>query len=965
MAQGVKVGMVDRVVDWGSRRMRTKTGYALVFALLFAAAMVPVLVTCLLAGKSLIWSVDGLWEQYAWFVYAGTWLRDAVTSLLATGTFEPIMWEMDSGYGVDTVQSLVGTFLSPLFFVSVLVPARFAEFALEFMMLAMLYAAGLVFSLWRLSRGDRPALVLAGALSYVLAGNVCVMFTQPSFLTMMVAFPLVLWGADKVFEHGSPVLFGAVLTWLFAYSYYDAYMVCILLVLYCLQHWWFRIRPAGHALRSLARWVGTFVGYVLLALLVSCAFMLPQVMALVGMDRLDLEREGGLLYSVSWYLNFLAGLISHVNLGCDAFSGFNALAPLVLIALVVRRRENRALFVSFVVLTVMMLLPAFGSLMNGFQYPADRWSYAYDLCVAVAVVRLLPALKAFSPRAKRVTAVLLAVYGAAFILLPLSVPSKLFAAEFVLVAVVAALLFAPGALASRKVLAGVCACIAVSGSLSLAWYVSPYGDQWAYQLVGFNKNYAFHTSLETTSLVEQAKENGLYDETARYDRAYSESGFIQNSNLVTGNMGISFYNSIYADGVDAFNTSLGLVSTEGINFRYSSLDSRTVLDTVLGVRYFSVRDVDAGLLPMTYRGADAVADGNLREGKHYTLYETDRSLPLAFAYTGYIAADDYYALSQVDRQASLMQAVTLNAADADKAGVPDVSDALELTSYEIPFTVEAAKGCNIRDDGSFVARSSNATVTLWFESPADAEAYLCITGLRYEDMSLRKRYNDQDWEALGFINRNKTSLNDLLYTERESSSIIVRSQGTERYICIVGAADHMYSGKEDWSCNLGYSEDGLTSVQLSFANPGVYSFDSMSIQVQPMDGFDAQYEALAANAATDLQIGRNEISCSIDTDEDALLFFSVAYGQGWSAEVDGEPADILKADLGFMAVPVSAGPHEVRLTYRTPYLGVGLALTAAGLVGVVALLAVRRVRRRRSPEETVSAAVLPDATKHE
>ena len=62
------------------------------------------------------------------------------------------------------------------------------------------------------------------------------------------------------------------------------------------------------------------------------------------------------------------------------------------------------------------------------------------------------------------------------------------------------------------------------------------------------------------------------------------------------------------------------------------------------------------------------------------------------------------------------------------------------------------------------------------------------------------------------------------------------------------------------------------------------------------------------------------------------LFFSVPYEKGWSATVNGQPTEILKADAGFMAVLCPAGAANVEFTYKTPGLGLGAICSAGGAV---------------------------------
>lgn len=62
-----------------------------------------------------------------------------------------------------------------------------------------------------------------------------------------------------------------------------------------------------------------------------------------------------------------------------------------------------------------------------------------------------------------------------------------------------------------------------------------------------------------------------------------------------------------------------------------------------------------------------------------------------------------------------------------------------------------------------------------------------------------------------------------------------------------------------------------------------------------------------------------------------LLFLSDAYDPGWTAQVDGKPAPLYRADYAFRAVPVPAGGHVVVIVYtpRGWMWGRYLALAAA------------------------------------
>jgi hypothetical protein len=73
---------------------------------------------------------------------------------------------------------------------------------------------------------------------------------------------------------------------------------------------------------------------------------------------------------------------------------------------------------------------------------------------------------------------------------------------------------------------------------------------------------------------------------------------------------------------------------------------------------------------------------------------------------------------------------------------------------------------------------------------------------------------------------------------------------------------------------------------------------------------------------------------------------------GWTATVDGRPAPVLRADYFRQGIPVPAGRHDVRLVYRDPTIGLGLAVSAGAwsvlAVAFVAALAWEKRRRRRA-----------------
>lgn len=107
--------------------------------------------------------------------------------------------------------------------------------------------------------------------------------------------------------------------------------------------------------------------------------------------------------------------------------------------------------------------------------------------------------------------------------------------------------------------------------------------------------------------------------------------------------------------------------------------------------------------------------------------------------------------------------------------------------------------------------------------------------------------------------------------------------------------------------------------------------------------------ARAENAASSFVTDSRGFTSEIDLERENLVFYSIPYDSGWSATVDGEPVEIEKVNVGFMAVRVPEGEHTIRFEYETPGLSVGILVTfvCAGITLVYLLIAFFYYRHKR------------------
>lgn len=108
------------------------------------------------------------------------------------------------------------------------------------------------------------------------------------------------------------------------------------------------------------------------------------------------------------------------------------------------------------------------------------------------------------------------------------------------------------------------------------------------------------------------------------------------------------------------------------------------------------------------------------------------------------------------------------------------------------------------------------------------------------------------------------------------------------------------------------------------------------------------------NSCSSFNADSKGFTATIDLEKENLVFFSVPYEEGFKAYVDGKETKIVKADFGFMAVPVMEGQHTIEFRYSLSGLKDGCFLSLAGVVLFAAMLGytvVEKVGKKKKDNE--------------
>ena len=90
------------------------------------------------------------------------------------------------------------------------------------------------------------------------------------------------------------------------------------------------------------------------------------------------------------------------------------------------------------------------------------------------------------------------------------------------------------------------------------------------------------------------------------------------------------------------------------------------------------------------------------------------------------------------------------------------------------------------------------------------------------------------------------------------------------------------------------------------------------------------------------------IEMEVKTDGDGYLVLTDAWYPDWTATIDGEPVEILRANVYFRAVPIEAGEHRVEFRYEPQAFRVGALVSAVAWIVVAIVSAASFVRRREA-----------------
>ena len=874
------------------------------FTVLFVITAFLVFMWFIISKKDLVYSEpghdgDGIVQHYNTLAYYGDYLRKVLHVIFIEHSLDIPLWDMRIGYGSDIITTMSYYVLGdPFSALSVFVPKAYTELLYNFLIVFRIYCAGMAFSFYARKKGNEDRYVLLGAITYSFCGYILyVEVVHPYFANPMIYLPLLLYGVDKIFTEKKPYLFICFVAISAMSNFYFFYMLVMMVILYVIYRYWIQYQVIK--IKQMLTWIGKFIIYGLAGVLLGGITFIPSVIQLTNTARLSISPYVPVLYSLRYYLQ-LPG--SYIVGNIDSYSnmGYTVVGVFLLLTLFCNAKKYKNLIVAFVIGCILLCVPFAGHVMNGMGYVANRWVFAFSFLMCYSFTRMIPEFLKMPNKKRKIITIasfLVSIGVYCVYLLKNGINTSLVDKCIVMTIVVILLLamFIIVSYGNREVSlkrkANIILVVQIFGIWVNAYYL--YAPGQTNYLLKYDVMGSVQNLLENASTA-MAKEDLEYLQVSRCDmNALPSEEPIRNSSLQNGVWETSYYYSTPNPNLEQFFRLLYI--NESVDQWARGLDGRSFLDNILSVSHFVTAKGNEAYVPYGF-----VKTGIQNMGSE--LYRNENILPMVYTYDSIYLLENFEKMSPAQRQQIMLQNAVVEENNLLKSNNPSLID------QELDYNITEVRGGEVRENEIEVA-SKNNSLTITFEGLDQCETYIVFDQIQYKDSTFEKN----------------SLIKKLYSTENSAGGIIVRADNVQKSMFIPNNHNREYCGRHDFLVNMGYHENGLTQVTLTFSVNGTYSMDGLHIVCQPVDKISQYVQKLKED---DIQINQfcgeigmgNVIDIDIELSENKMVVFSVPYSEGWKAYLDGERCDVHKVNLMYMGIEAEKGSHSIILKYETPYL---------------------------------------------
>jgi hypothetical protein len=606
-------------------------------------------------------TLNSYWPSYSYFI-------NAIKS------HELSFWIFQEGLG-NSIFSNAELLIDPfnvllLFFNKLTLPYAFGYIAVLKILLA-----GLFFYLYISCFNITPYARLAGALLYAFNGYMILWGQHYQFATMLVFVPLLLYAYEKLITSSRvaiKILFSGIIVYIAIFSLYFFYMISIYLLLYSTVRWLISSKNNFFVFA-----INPFLYYVL-GIGIGSVFIFPCLHLYLNNPRIVIDNAGQTLFNFDAYKNYIFLFLRFFsnkfyfvmylqNYDPALYSGIPALILMPQLFYFLNKRQKLIFLTSVSILIFSLIFPFFSYLMNAFTGPSFRWSFIIPTTFTIIFCFTLDYVR----RNNRINIHNLSVtiYSLIMILLITFLLLKILIFNFyvILLLIFYLLIFIKFNLNSIYFKTGLLILISIE-IIAASYGVVNDRDIVKQKSLEDKKGYFDYTNEAVAYLQQQDK--SFYRVDKNYLSVFFKDPLMQNYN------GVTAYNSLNNPGTIEFLKALNVPFLIGAVNNISGLDSRQILQALVGVKYFLTKSGAA--IPFGYKYVTAFGD--------VRIFKNEYSLPLGFTFDTYMTMHDFNKLQIHQKDEVLLKAFVTDSDSEPLNNYTRISEK-DLKNYLAPIQV--------------------------------------------------------------------------------------------------------------------------------------------------------------------------------------------------------------------------------------------------------------------------------------
>ena len=863
-------------------------------------------------NKTFIWQADGLKQHFIILKDFHETMRNFLSN--PANGLDLFSWNM--GLGMDVIGQYSYYILGdPFAYLSLLFPEESLEIVYSVLILVRMFFVGFAFIQYAKYHKHSNINILLGAIIYTFSSFALFAGVRhPYFLNAMILFPFLLLAVDKLLKENKKVPLAVWVAISAISNYYFFYMHTIMLVIYAIIQYICEYRKEG--IKHFFKKLGSGILAYIIGILIASIILLPTIYAFFNSARTG--EETICQYSLDYYKCLFS-----INL-CTAYGdnwsyiGVSSIILLMLPILLMRRKQHKVFFSYLIVATLFLLIPILGSIMNGFSFPNNRWSFIYAFILSYIVTLCFD--QRYSKKEIKAISVTMVLYTIIAIIGILCCKTEpVFIIYFIQILLAFFMLDCiwhqntfsekneipydkkKGKLNQYKFTIAIFILSIISICVMAFGLFTSYDRNYAKEFIELGSTEEkLATQLENNKSYTKNIQDILKEDTSFY-RIAKIPHQVQNLSIYYGYPSTECFLSIGNQYV--YNLNLELADNQySTTSCMRGFGDRSKITTLLGTKYYIADKENEKSIPYGYI---------LKEEQNgVKTFENQYPLSVGVVYTQYMTRKNYESLSPLEKEDALLKTAVVEEQDVqnwnmqekiqEKTDLTDIRESTKIVPYKM---IDKEK---IIKENEIITTKNNQSIDLEISNIKNSELYVFISGFEFQG-------------------NNKHTITANFHGKKVSKTI--ENKMTSAY----------YQPAPEILLPLGYYEDASGKINLKFSAKGTYQLEKIEVIAVPMDSYEETIRQLQQNELQNVSVTNKEIKGTIHIKENGILQIATSYTTGWKAYVDGVPTDTIRVNTAFIGISLEAGEHEIYLKYEVPYLKLGMVCTLIGILGLTFL----------------------------